>query len=154
TRAGPYLQWRNYQNNFLEVLDVETLGLQEDYRLGQDIQVRVYPVPTLLGSSRNFVGAYLGLQYTWALGTGLLRLSAESVTEYQTSASSANGLRSPAGLSDASANGHVRLVSPRLPFGRFVVDAGGLDRYKNYLNRLTYLGGNSRLRGYPSNFYV
>jgi hypothetical protein len=154
TRAGPFLQWRSYQNNFLEVLDVETLALQEDYRLGQDIQARVYPVSTIVGSSRNFVGAYLGLQYTWAVGTGLVRASAESITEYQTSASNVNGLKSDVGLSDASGAGHVRFVSPRLPFGRFVVDAAGLDRYKNYLNRLTYLGGNSRLRGYPSNFYV
>src|SRR5262249_7386142 len=30
----------------------------------------------------------------------------------------------------------------------------GLNRYRNYLNRLTFLGGNSRLRGYPSNFFV
>ncbi len=142
-RAGPFLQWRSYQNRFLEVLDVETLGLQEDYRLGHDVLTRVYPVTTALGSSRNFVGGYLGLQYTWALGSGLLRAAVESTTEAEVSR-----------LSDASVGVHLRWVSPRFTFGRFVVDGAGLNRYRNYLNRLTYLGGNARLRGYPSNFYV
>jgi hemolysin activation/secretion protein len=35
-----------------------------------------------------------------------------------------------------------------------VFDAGALNRYRNYLNRQSYLGGDSRLRGYPSTFFV
>lgn len=143
TRVGPFAQWRSYESRFLETLDVETLGLQEDFRLGYDVLTRVYPVTTALGSSRNFVGGYLGLQYTWPIGSGLLRVAAESTTEAESSR-----------LSDASAGGHVRWVSPRFAFGRFVVDAAGQNRYRNYLNRQTLLGGNSRLRGYPSNLFV
>lgn len=143
TRVGPFVQWRSYESRFLEVLDVETLALQEDYRLGHDFLARVYPVTTALGSSRDFVGGYLGLQYTWPVSTGLLRLAVESTTEAETTR-----------VSDASAGGHVRWVSPRFSFGRFVIDVTGQNRYRNYLNRLTFLGGNSRLRGYPSNFYV
>ncbi len=149
TRVGPFVQWRSYESKFLEALDVETLALQEDYRLGHDVLARVYPVFTALGSSRNLVGGYLGLQYTWAISSGLLRLGVESTTEAELS-SGTDGTH----LSDASLAAHGRWVSPRFSFGRFIVDVVGQNRYRNYLNRLTFLGGNSRLRGYPSNFYV
>ena len=42
------------------------------------------------------------------------------------------------------------MVTPRLGFGRIVFDAGALNRYRNYLNRQSVLGGDGRLRGYPS----
>jgi len=35
-----------------------------------------------------------------------------------------------------------------------VLDAFLLDRYADHLNRVTTLGGDSRLRGYPSQFFV
>ena len=33
-------------------------------------------------------------------------------------------------------------------------DAQILSRYRNYLNAENFLGGNTRLRGYPTNFFV
>ena len=33
-------------------------------------------------------------------------------------------------------------------------DAAALNRYRNYANRQSYLGGDGRLRGYPSNYFV
>jgi Omp85 superfamily domain len=47
----------------------------------------------------------------------------------------------------------LRIVTPRLGFGRLVFDASGLLRYHNFLNRTSYLGGEGRLRGYPSNYF-
>ncbi|MBM4361343.1 MAG: BamA/TamA family outer membrane protein, partial [Deltaproteobacteria bacterium] len=47
-----------------------------------------------------------------------------------------------------------RIVTPRLPFGRFVVDGFSLDRYRNYLNPLQSLGGTTRLRGYRAAAFV
>jgi hypothetical protein len=55
---------------------------------------------------------------------------------------------------DGSIRTAVRLASPRSRAGRIVADAALLDRYANYLNRLSYLGGDSRLRGYPSQYLV
>ena len=37
-----------------------------------------------------------------------------------------------------------------MPFGRLIFDAIVVDRYRNYLNRHQSLGGDLRLRGYPS----
>jgi Omp85 superfamily domain len=143
TRIGPFVQWRGYTTNFVRVLDFETLGLQEDYRLGHDVWVRVYPVLSALGSTRTLLGTYAAAQYTAPLGDGLVRASLESTTEADSQE-----------LSDAALGFTGRIVTPRLGFGRFVFDTAILDRYRNYLNHLYYLGGDTRLRGYPSNFLV
>ena len=141
-RVGPFVQYRGYTSNFSRVLDFETLGLQEDFRLGHDVWLRVYPVTEALGSSRTFVGTYAAFQYTVPMGDGLARISVDSTME---------GDRST--LSDAAIAADLRLVTPRLGFGRLVFDAGALNRYQNYLNRQSFLGGDGRLRGYPSNSF-
>src|SRR6185503_7272145 len=81
TRVGPFAQYRAYTSNFLRVLDFETLGLQEDYRLGHDAYLRVYPITRAIGSSRTFLGTYAALQYTIGLADGLIRAAIESSTD-------------------------------------------------------------------------
>jgi hypothetical protein len=141
TRVGPFVQYRGYANNFIRVLDFETLGLQEDYRLGHEIWLRVYPVTKALGSSRDFFGTYAAAQYTVAVGDGLARASVESTVEAETRR-----------LSDAAYEASFRLVTPRMGLGRIVFDASVLNRYRNYLNLTTSLGGGGRLRGYPTSY--
>jgi hypothetical protein len=143
TRVGPLLRLRGYRTDYLRILDAETLGLQEDYRLGHDLYLQFYPVARALGSSRDFVGLYAAALYTAALGDGYARASIESTTESE-------GDRLADGLLELGA----RVVTPRLPFGRLVFDAHAVSRYRNFLNRYAYLGGDTRLRGYPSSFFV
>ncbi|MBK6460726.1 MAG: hypothetical protein IPF92_06930 [Myxococcales bacterium] len=145
TRSGPFLQGHAYTTNFLTVTDFRTLGLQEDFRLGHDVYVHLYPVLQGLGSTRDLLGAYLGAQYTWALRDGMVRTSIESTTELQ--------LGGDTRLSDASIEGGLHVVTPRLGFGRLVFSAAAANRYENYLNRQSFLGGEGRLRGYPSSFF-
>jgi hypothetical protein len=142
-RVGPFVQYRAYTSNFLRVLDVETLGLQEDYRLGHDVAVRFYPIREELGSSRSFLGTLAVAQYTLGLGDGFTRASVSSSIEAQAD-----------GIADGSIEGDLHFVTPRLGIGRVVLDGGVLNRYRNYLNRASYLGGTGRLRGYPSNYYA
>lgn len=142
-RSAPFVRWTTYTNNFIRILDFQTLALQEDYRLGHEVKVQLYPATQALGSTRTFLGMYGGAQYTWALGDGLLRVLGETFAERQEDF-----------IADASASGAVRIVSPRTGLGRLVFDAAFLNRYRNYLNRRTFLGGETRLRGYPSNAFV
>lgn len=142
TRVGPFVQYRGYTSDFLRVLDFETLGLQEDFRLGHDLVLRFYPVSAALGASRSFIGVYAGAQYTVALGDGLARASIESTTESEAHA-----------LADAQLAADLRIVTPRMFLGRVVFDAAFQERYRNFLNRTSYLGGDGRLRGYPSNYF-
>jgi hypothetical protein len=142
TRVGPYLQYRGYTSNFLRVLDMETLGLQEDYRLGHDVALRLYPIAKALGSTRDFLGTLAAAQYTVGLGDGIARAAVESTIEAEEHR-----------LSDATIDASLRIVTPRLGVGRLVFDGVAQNRYRNYMNRTSYLGGSDRLRGYPSNFF-
>lgn len=142
-RVGPYVQWHTYKNDYLRVLDVEILGLQEDFRLGHEIIARLYPVTTALGSSRDFLGLALRAQYTLPLHDGIVRGSVEGVAESQRDR-----------VTDSSIESRVRIVSPRTGLGRLVFDGGIVRRFRNYLNDLDALGGSVRPRGYPTRYFI
>ncbi len=141
TRVGPFLQWQSYKNDYLRVLDVEILGLQEDYRLGHDVIARVYPVLRTLGATRDFLGGSLRLQWTQALGDGLVRGSVEGIAEAQSDR-----------FTDTSLESRLRIVTPRTGVGRLVFDGGFVRRFKNYLNANESLGGETRPRGWPTRY--
>jgi hypothetical protein len=142
-RVGPFVQYHGYEMRFIRVLDFGTLGLQEDYRLGGEAWVRLYPVFKALGSSRDFFGTYGGFNYTIPFGDGLMRASVESLTEAE-----------PDRLADAQVDGGFAIVTPRIGIGRLVYGAFASYRYRNYSNVLNLLGGDTNLRGYPSNYFV
>jgi hypothetical protein len=144
-RVGPFLQLRTYASDFLRVIDLETLALQEDHRLGPEAYLRLYPVLRALGSTRDLLGVSAGASGTLALGDGLARAGLESITEVRTDGS---------GASDGSILATVRLASPRWPLGRAVVDGVLLDRWANTQNHLSALGGDGRLRGWPSQYLL
>jgi len=138
-RVDPIARIHIYQNNFYRLTDVETLALQEDFRLGYDFWFQVYPVQKAFGSTRSFLGLYGAAQYTIPLGNGIARAGVESTHEVQLDA-----------IPDASVTGTLRVVTPKFKIGRLVFDALVLNRYRNYLNRYDFLGGEGRLRGFPT----
>jgi len=138
TRLSPFVQLRSYESRFVQVLDFNTLALQEDYRLGHEMILRAYPAAERFGSTRDMIGTFAALSYTVPLGTGLGRVVGTSVIEYELD-----------GRHDAAAELDLRLVTPRFAFGRFVYDGLVFNRYQNYLNRQVFVGGDGRLRGYP-----
>ncbi|RYE95002.1 MAG: hypothetical protein EOO75_00440, partial [Myxococcales bacterium] len=142
-RVSPFVQWSTYSSDFLRTLDVDTLALQEDIRLGHNATVRLYVASADVASSRTLFGLNAGAGYTFPLANGYARLGVVSTTEHQAG-----------GLADGALEAALRLVSPRLPIGRLLVDAVVLNRYRNYLNRTVFLGGDTRLRGWPSSYLV
>jgi hypothetical protein len=144
TRVSPFVQFQTYSTRFFTTIELETLGLQEDFRLGAETILRFYPASTALASSRNLIGTVAGVSYTATVGDGLLRAVAANTLEYNV-----GGERH-----DALAVARLRVASPRFGLGRVIVDGVFSDRYENYLRRKFYLGGDGRLRGYPQNeFY-
>lgn len=141
-RVYPSLSWATFSNDFLRTLDVDTLALQEDYRLGHEITASIYPVIGALGSKRDLVGMSGKASYALALGDGLAAASVAGVAE------DASGE-----VTDATFSGSLGAVTPRLGFGRLVMNASFINRYRNYMRGKTILGGDGRLRGYPSNFF-
>lgn len=143
TRVGPALRARAYTNEYSRMHDFETLALQEDARVGYDVTAKVYPVFRELGSSRSFVGAEAAAQYTWVIGKdGLLRAGVDALDEFEAHR-----------ITDAAVEVDARAATPRLGFGRFVLDGVFVNRYRNYLNRTSLLGGDTRLRGYPTSYF-
>lgn len=142
-RVGPYVQYRTYSTNFLRVLDLETLALQEDHRLGFESYARLYASSRSIGASRDFVGLSAGVSDTLPLRDGLVRAGLESITEVEAGV-----------VQDGSLQATLRIASPRGPLGRLVLDGVLLDRYRNSLDQTSSLGGDSRLRGYPTGFLV
>jgi len=143
TRLSPYVQYMGYSTDFVRVLDFETLALQEDFRLGHRVIVKFYPASADLGSTRSLLGVFAAAQYTVPFIDGLVRVGVESETEMEADR-----------LADASIQGNWRVITPRLGFGRLLTDSLVLYRYRNFLNRFSWLGGDNRLRGYPSNYFV
>lgn len=142
TRVYPYIGYAGYSTRFKSYQDFETLGLQEDFRLGHDVYLKLYPVLEQLGSSRTFLGAAAGASSSAELGDGHLRVWADSVVE-----------AAPEQVYDARLAVGARIVSPRFGIGRLITDGYWFQRFENYLNRRTTLGGEGRLRGYPSGAY-
>jgi hypothetical protein len=151
TRVGPSIQYHTYTKRYVRVIDFDNLALQEDYRLGHDVVLRVYPSFRAIGASRDVLGMYGAAQYSVAVRDGLFRVSVASTTEPAWP-------RQPTqhdDIADASFVPTAHFVSPTIAgVGRIVFDASLLWRWRNYLNQLTYLGGDDRLRGYPTNFFI
>ncbi len=143
TRVGPGATYHTYTTRFHRITDFETLALQEDYRLGHDTYLQAYPVLEGLGSSRTFLGLYASTQYTVPLGNGLARASFETFAELDGNQ-----------IYDAAIDLRLRIVTPRFGIGRLVFDAGMYDRLRNYLRSSSSLGGDTRLRGFPTGAFL
>jgi hypothetical protein len=139
TRISPFFQLTRFDNRFLKTIELETLGLQEDFRLGPEVLLKVYPASTHVGSSRDLIGVVSGVGYTQRLQDGLVRLNLTSFVEY------AKHQRH-----QAKATVALRVASPRLGFGRLIFDGLLENRYQNYLRLKSALGGDGRLRGYAA----
>jgi len=140
TRVGPFVQLRIRGSDFLRTRNLDTLALQEDYRTGPDATLRVYPASGAVASSRDVLGIFAAGSYTVGLGDGMARAIVASTTEFAESH-----------RNDALFEGAAHLVTPRLPFGRFIYGARVAHRYRDYYNRRFELGGGGRLRGYAVN---
>ncbi len=143
TQIGPYVQIHARSTRYLTVLDFNTLGLQEDFVLGHDAYLKLSPITTALQSSRNFMSLYASAAYTVPLGDGMARAFVESDTDIAADS-----------LPDASISFGTRIATPRTLVGRLHFDARVLHRYRNYLNAKSTLGGDTRLRGYPTKAFI
>jgi hypothetical protein len=145
-RVGPFVQWHGYTSNFVRILDFDTLGLQEDNRLGHELWIRVYPVLRALGSSRDLLGTYAAAAYTARMGDGLAarvrRDRAQSLAQLPQRAVLPRRRIAPPRLPQPllRGQGHVR-HEPRVPLAArrdcpADVRAGGVLRRRQCLRRL------------------
>ncbi|MEM9694530.1 MAG: hypothetical protein AAGA56_18420 [Myxococcota bacterium] len=146
TRNGPFLEWRFFLNQFTSVIDIETMGLQENYLLGPQLFVRSYPYLQAFGSTRDLVGYRGTAAYTHDLGGGITRVYASAGAEHD--------FGQGGDIADSTVQGGLRVVTPSFLIGRLVYDGTLIYRPDNFSNRLASVGGDGRLRGYPSRSFV
>ncbi len=146
TRVGPAVTFQAYTTRFHAMHDFGSLALEEDYRLGHNVILKLYRANKELGSTRDVAGSSGAMQYTVPLGDGIARGSVEGFAEQDMTPGQER-------IRDAAMSASLKLVTPRIRFGRFVFDSTISDRERNYLNSTSYLGGSGRLRGYPTSYY-
>ncbi|MEZ4307848.1 MAG: BamA/TamA family outer membrane protein [Polyangiaceae bacterium] len=143
TRFGAALEYKTFEARFTRLLEVEKLGIQEEYQLGHRLILKVSPAFAPLRDSKSVIGVFAAASYGLLLGDGFLRGYIESQTDFE-----------PQRVADGSIDVGARIVSPRTGLGRLFFDARVLHRYANYLNDFDTLGGNTRLRGYPTGSFA
>jgi hypothetical protein len=143
-RIGPFAQLYTYRNTHVSMLDFETLGLQEDHQVGPAALLKIYTGAKRAFGTRDLVGIVTGLQHSTSIADSFLRLWVTHATELTPQREERDGL----------VQGGVHVVSPRTGIGRFVYDGGGLYHYRNGRNQSFLLGGDNRLRGYPSGQFM
>jgi hypothetical protein len=148
TRNGPFLLYHFYLNQFASLLDVETMGLQESFVMGPELYLQFYPLAEVFGATRNVLGYHGGAAYTHKLGRGFMRSYVGGTMEAE--------LLDIGGMtvSDSLVQAGVRAVSPPFYIGRLVYDGTALYRFDNYSNASIRLGGDGRLRGYPTGLFI
>lgn len=141
-RIYPYVGYSVYSRQFLRGLNIETLGLQENFRLGLDASIKSYPVLDVFGSDRSFLGTSAALALTEPIGDAIVRVFTQTTVE-----------TSFDDISDSNLAFGARMVAPVPRIGRLHLDFVNFRRFDNDLNRRTSIGGDGRLRGYPSGAY-
>jgi hypothetical protein len=145
TLNGPFIQYHFYLNRFASMVDIETMSLQESYLTGPELYLRFYPSLEAFGSTRDVFGYHAELAYTQALGTGYTRGYVSGTVESTADADL---------VYDSNVAGGLRVSSPSFTVGRLVYDGVMSHRLDNFSNSLTQLGGDTRLRGYPSGLFL
>lgn len=144
SRIGPFVSVTAYRNEYVSMTDLETLGLQEDVQTGPLAYAKAYSGTKRAMGTRDIVGLMAGAQFTLASSDALMRIWASHSAELSARAHDRDGL----------IEGGVHLVSPKFAIGRVVYNGGGVYHYRNALNERYALGGDSRLRGYPSKQFL
>jgi hypothetical protein len=149
-RAGPLLEAHFYTNDFLRTFEAETLGLQEDFRLGHDVLLHAAPAVQFAPPHDAFrgteqpslvLGTSATAQETLALGSGFARIGVQAASDF--------GREGP---ENSFGKVWLRIMTPRLGFGGLVQDAEAsqvFDRASKELPPVTYSNA-GRLRGYAN----
>lgn len=154
-RVGPYAQLSAFKTNFVRLLNVNTLGLQEDIQFGHAVSLKVYPAVRPL-ASRNILGTIASVDYTLPWDSGFYRLGASSTLEVSGDRDDfARTGVSRSSAAETKIEFRSYLASPALGLGRFVMGTSFADHPQwRYIAPQFELGSADRLRGYPPSMFT
>lgn len=139
---GPSLTVRSYRNEYFRLVDYQTYGIAEELRQGHLFEMTfVQSEPGLGADERAFS---VGTTLSWRVPIGDDAFAAAGVTHYVRT--------DRTGVTDLALTGSLRLVTPRVFAGRFVLRALVAEHRRNDANSIYAIGGDNGLRGYPVGF--
>jgi hypothetical protein len=170
--VGPGLEWHAYTSDFLRTYELETLGLQEDFRLGHSVVFDVSPayhseahgydaLPEQAKYEALQLGVHAAVQETQPLRDGFVRATVQAAASLSalsrtTGPQAGNPLVGStfggSTIRNGVLEGRLRVASPRLGFGRLISDALVTMRLHDALDLSQQYGNSSRLRGYAPGF--
>jgi hypothetical protein len=142
------ISYRTYQARYVQLRNVQTFALTEDFTLGHEVTAAVRFAANLdqpVQGGLGFIEASLDASYLWHLGGDLLWVWANAGTRWQPGLDGL-GYRGP--WANSSVGGGIRNISPRLWIGRLHAQVRTLLRENNLDNATSSLGSDTGLRGY------
>ncbi|MEN9578861.1 MAG: hypothetical protein RJA70_1870 [Pseudomonadota bacterium] len=146
-RISPYVQLHAFANRWHRLVNYDSLGFQEDWPMGHDVYLRLYPSFAPL-SSHDAFGMFSSAAYAWPIGNGFAKVLVGSRLELgRLREGRAAGAPRVTTL-DAHHQVALHWASPTFGVGRLVADASASYRPITTFFGYGATGGTGRLRGY------
>jgi hypothetical protein len=142
-----FVSYHAYQANYRELLDIQSYAVTEDYRLGLDFTAEARVANPAFGFSSSFLEPIANAAWTNYSHDDLFTASASFDSRFQPELDSSNA------WVDGILSAGVRNVSPRWSFMRLHTALRMGHRFNDFNHNFTTLGGDTSLRGYPSNYF-
>jgi hypothetical protein len=138
---GPGIGYDVFFPRYTRFVNLDTYGQTENVRTGPSFSASASAPLRALGSNVEARIIRSGVGWTWAGGDALLRLSGSGSARWQ------DGI-----WSDQRLSATLRAATPMFGPVRFVTRFRLSMRFNDTTNSLVALGGNSGLRGFPSQY--
>ncbi|MCA9520650.1 MAG: hypothetical protein KC609_06750 [Myxococcales bacterium] len=139
----PVLEYQTYRARYKKMVNVDSLGLTEDFQIGHNISLSFFWPSRLWGVARDFLGISTAIRYTWAIGDYLVRVQLNVSAELE-----------PERAANVSISASMLHVSPLWFLGRFLWQVTSESRFHNDRNTRVSLGGDTRLRGFTNGAFI
>jgi hypothetical protein len=148
-----------YTGYFSEKMDVNTFALTELFREGPNFNFQLSYANRAFGLDSDYAGASLNASENWIKGDNIFSATLLGNVRYQTNLESGQTTVADDGTPWINRMGSINLkeVSPRFKFVlpvRFVADVQYVRRSEDLNHSTSNIGGDTNLRGYPSQYLV
>jgi hypothetical protein len=144
-----FLTYHAYNPDFIQLMNIETYELTEDYHTGPDVTLGLSLAKPVFGFTSDFFSPSITASYLWLIGKDLFTIGASGSARRQ------EDVLPGALWVNQIANLSVSNISPPFWGGYRVHVAGRYTRRQNDLDHnVDAIGGDGALRGYPSQFFI
>jgi hypothetical protein len=143
-----FLTYRAFSPEFLRIMNIDTYGLTEDYRLGPDLTASVGLASRAFGFSSSYVEPSLAASHRWYLGGDLLTIGASASARRQEGV-----LPGAEWVNQIASLAAYNISAPWWGGWRLHTSARYTRRARDLDHGFETLGGDGALRGYPSRYF-